>query len=335
MIETKRKRKKGVLMERDFRYLRDKYGDAGAREIFEKICVRLFQKKYENAYGVKASPGDDGIDILIGDLNKEINVYQCKYFIDGINTSQKNQIKESYNKVTGKYNVKEWYLCIPIIFTVENHKWWSEWKSLRKQDNIKIELYDGSRLLMLIKENDMFDEIFDEKERIILNEIHDYLLESNSRIFNEVLYDINNCPDAFYDECIFVKMLESANITEIDSYKNDFFNAEIVRQKIVSKGQKDEYRVYEQLLQKIFSVWRTQYNIYKQKNDGNELLNNTYLRVEDLDSTTLSSIDEISLLAKKGMLHQLADEKKLGWVENYLEVLEDYLKIGEKNDGDN
>ena len=35
------------------------------------------------------------------------------------------------------------------------------------------------------------------------------------------------------------------------------------------------------------------------------------------------------------MLHQLADEKKLGWVENYLEVLEDYLKIGEKNDGDN
>lgn len=26
-------------MERDFRYLRDKHGDAGAREVFEKICT--------------------------------------------------------------------------------------------------------------------------------------------------------------------------------------------------------------------------------------------------------------------------------------------------------
>lgn len=39
-------------MERDFRYLRDKYGDAGARDIFEKICIELFQKKFENAYAV-------------------------------------------------------------------------------------------------------------------------------------------------------------------------------------------------------------------------------------------------------------------------------------------
>ena len=71
-------------MERDFRYLRDKYGEAGARDIFEKICVELFQKKFENAYAVQASPGDDGIDVLVGDLDGDIIVYQCKYFIDGI-----------------------------------------------------------------------------------------------------------------------------------------------------------------------------------------------------------------------------------------------------------
>ncbi len=34
-------------MERDFRYLRDKYGDAGARDIFEKICTQLMQAHYK------------------------------------------------------------------------------------------------------------------------------------------------------------------------------------------------------------------------------------------------------------------------------------------------
>lgn len=33
-------------MQRDFRYLRDQYGDAGARDIFESICTQLLQARY-------------------------------------------------------------------------------------------------------------------------------------------------------------------------------------------------------------------------------------------------------------------------------------------------
>lgn len=33
-----------------------------------------------------------------------------------------------------------------------------------------------------------------------------------------------------------------------------------------------------------------------------------------------------SLLAKNGILHQLADEKKLGWIENYLIKLSEYME---------
>ena len=69
-----------MTMETDFRYLGDKYSEAGARDVFEKICVELFQKIYENAYAVKAQPGDDGIDILVGDLTGPITVLQCKFF---------------------------------------------------------------------------------------------------------------------------------------------------------------------------------------------------------------------------------------------------------------
>lgn len=314
-------------MERDFRYLRDKYGEEGARGVFEKICIQLFQKKFVDAYAVQALPGDDGIDVLVGDLNGEINVYQCKYFIDGIGAPQKSQIRDSYNTVTKKYKVKKWYLCVPILFSIDNHKWWSEWKTRKQQeDSIKIDFYDGSRLLMLLQEYNMYDRIFDEDIRLALSEIYNYLLSENLRIYNEIIYDINDFSDISYDECTFVKMLESANILETDEYKNDFFNAEIAKQKIISKGQKKELDVYRQLLNKLLSVWRTQYNLHKHPSDGNNLLNKTYLRVEDLDTTTLAGSDDINLLAKKGMLHQLADEKKLGWVENYLDVLGAYME---------
>ena len=225
-------------MERDFRYLRDKYGDAGARDIFEKICIELFQKKFENAYAVQASPGDDGIDVLVGDLDGDIIVYQCKYFIDGIGDTQKAQIRESYKTVTERYNVVEWYLCVPILYTVDNHKWWSEWKNKKQQkDNVKIDFYDGSRLLMLLKECDMYDEIFDEDVRNMLAEILEHLTSENLRIYNEIIYDLNDFSDISYDDCIFVKMLESANIFDTAEYKNDFFNAEIVKQKLLVRDK--------------------------------------------------------------------------------------------------
>ena len=77
---------------------------------------------------------------------------------------------------------------------------------------------------------------------------------------------------------------------------------------------------------KLYSLWNTQYRLYKDPIDGNELLAHTYMRVEDLDESTLKSIDEINLLAKKGMLHQLAEDKKIGWVEDFIEKLEKYLE---------
>lgn len=68
-------------MERDFSYLVAKHGDAGAREIFENICVALFQAIYDSkAKSVKPCQGDGGIDVLIGNLPEPEKVYQCKFF---------------------------------------------------------------------------------------------------------------------------------------------------------------------------------------------------------------------------------------------------------------
>ena len=123
-------------MERDFRYLRDKYGDDGARGIFEKICAQLLHAKYdENAHNIQVSQGDEGIDILVGDFNKPIENYQCKYFIDDIGDSQKQQIRESFKRAvtSTEYKMSKWILCVPKCLTAKEFKWWSTWSASEKK----------------------------------------------------------------------------------------------------------------------------------------------------------------------------------------------------------
>ena len=118
-------------MQRDFGYLRDKYGDAGAREVFEKICTHLLQAQYgEDAHNIRVSRGDAGIDILVGDFQSPIDNYQCKYFIDGIGNSQKTQIKDSFERAihAKDYSMRKWTLCVPCSLSSSEFKWWSEWK---------------------------------------------------------------------------------------------------------------------------------------------------------------------------------------------------------------
>lgn len=55
----------------------------------KKYVSNYFRKKLENAYAVQSSPGDGGIDALVGDLDGDI----IKYFIDGIGDAKKAQIK--------------------------------------------------------------------------------------------------------------------------------------------------------------------------------------------------------------------------------------------------
>ena len=61
-------------MQRDFRYLRDQHSDAGARDVFENICTQLLQARYgEEAHNIRVSRGDEGIDILVGVLQTNVN----------------------------------------------------------------------------------------------------------------------------------------------------------------------------------------------------------------------------------------------------------------------
>jgi len=319
-------------LERDFRYLRDKHGDAGAREVFEKICIQLLQTKFENAYPVAVHKGDGGIDVFVGDFSEDIDVYQCKYFIAGIGDSQRSQIRDSFKTaVTSKeYTLKEWYLCVPCILNVNEQKWWAGWKKrMEERYNKKIKLLDGSYLITELKILGIYDTLFDNETITLLNEILENL-QNKKRYYQEMIYELDDSSELDYDGCIFIKKLDIANITEKDMCKKEFFNAEIVRSSIESKGNPEELKMYSQLKSKIQSLWQTQYLTYNDENDGNVLLSKTYERIEDLDTTTLKAADDISMVAKKGILHQLSDKCKVGWTKNYSAKLEEALAEGEE-----
>lgn len=321
-------------MERDFRYLRDQHGDAGAREIFEKICTNLMHARFgADAHNVRVKKGDGGIDILVGDFLKPIDNYQCKYFIDGIEDSQKAQIRQSFERAisSNDYRMKKWVLCVPCCLDTKEFKWWSEWKGEKqKLNDIEIELYDGQYLIAELKKYQIYDQAFDDDVRKKLNEILEQLDREKKRLTEEIIVMLSDIePDDFKD-MIFVKKLENAKINMIDGCKRDFYNAEIAEYTIKSKGNKDSIRAFENLKQKVYGFWETQYRRYADEEDGNELLTRTYERIEDADTMALdaSTLPEVSLAAKKGILHQWAEECSIGWLRDYKEKLKRFLEGG-------
>ena len=326
-------------MERDFRYLRDAHGDAGAREVFEKICTELMYARYgSGAHNIRVSKGDDGIDILVGDFTSPIELFQCKFFLDGISDSQKAQIRQSFKTAVESedYRMRRWILCVPCCLSAKEFKWWSEWKSEKQKiHDVEIDLYDGQYLIAELKKYNIYNHTFDNETQQKLDEILAHLNEEKNRLYEEIIVMLGEIePDDFKD-MIFVRKLENAKINMIDGCKRDYYNAEFAEYAIKSKGNKESIRMLENLKQKVYGFWETQYRRYAHDADGNDLITRFYERIENADTQALSvsMLPEVSLGAKKGMLHQWAEDCSIGWLKDYKEKLKLYLERGDDPDG--
>jgi hypothetical protein len=93
-----------------------KYGVAGARQKFEDLASQLVKGEQPNADKVRMVKGDEGIDVHVGDLTDPggIDIYQCKFFPQGIEESQKSQIRRSFQACPDSQNfkVKKWTVCL-------------------------------------------------------------------------------------------------------------------------------------------------------------------------------------------------------------------------------
>lgn len=108
------------------------YGVAGAREQFEQLCLQLIKTVVPSAKGVRADPGDGGVDIFVGNWDdpEGIHVFQVKYFPNGVKESQKHQIRSSFQHCVNNphFITKQWTLCLPVELSEEETAWFSRWK---------------------------------------------------------------------------------------------------------------------------------------------------------------------------------------------------------------
>lgn len=152
-----------IYMDRSFKYFVDKYTIEGARAKFEELMtVMLKRANNGNAFNVRTSHGDNGVDVYIGDLNNFPDIYQCKFFLNGIDASQRQQIKESIDTALETHLINIWVLCIPCQLNHKEHEWWCKFKKQYECKGIKkIKLYDEIQLISMIKEYGLYDEFFD------------------------------------------------------------------------------------------------------------------------------------------------------------------------------
>ncbi|MDF2857891.1 MAG: hypothetical protein K0Q87_3742, partial [Neobacillus sp.] len=117
----------------EWEYLAKQYKIEGARSRFEEVCTAVLIRKFpeRNVKSPQSSSGDGGIDIFIGDLGTaKADIFQCKFFLNRLGPSQKQQIGSSFRKVilADNFRASNWTLCLPIQLTKEEHIWWAQWK---------------------------------------------------------------------------------------------------------------------------------------------------------------------------------------------------------------
>jgi hypothetical protein len=126
-------------------------GTAGARERFEVFCAELLDLANPSleVHQIAANPGDGGIDVCVSHPDG-IDIYQCKYFRDGLKDTQWKQIRESFNAAVHKNtNIHSWHLCLPKQLVKPEMEKWNAFKNEHIKYGFTIEIIDGNQLISL------------------------------------------------------------------------------------------------------------------------------------------------------------------------------------------
>lgn len=279
------------------------------------MVVQLVAIDFPQVQNLRPLPGDWGIDGMVGELDDVVSVWQAKYFIDRFDKSQKAQITRSLTRLLKKaddegYRVTAWTLCVPVDLEPAAMKWWSALARRMKRDHgLLCELWSATQL----------------KRRLLRHSS-----EGVRRYFFPTVDDkpepreISELPDAnSYEDSLFVAQLQAANVSQIDSAKVEFYNAEILVRDVSAKKDDAEISQLTTVRATVHSLWAHRYDDSCACHDGDllpGLHGNTMAAIEnDYNSGPPKRLRSRSV-HHFGIAHQLCDAGKLGWVRNYQEI---------------
>jgi len=173
------------------------YGVAGAREKFEDLASHLVKGEQPAADKVRVMQGDGGIDVHVGELTSPdgIEVYQCKFFQHGLDEAQKDQIRKSFQgcRDSDEFRTKKWTLCLPLDLSIEERKWFEQWRAKQMTSGIVIEDPWGATklegLLYQAKNQGLRESFFQEEHLAQIRELHAMLSQLISDIAERLRQD--------------------------------------------------------------------------------------------------------------------------------------------------
>lgn len=115
---------------------------------FEILILHLLKARYPGVdiKHVDGAAGDEGLDVISGDLDDRPTIWQCKSFSDGVKESQKAQIRESLNRALSHFTPIRWVLCLSVDMDAPAHRWFQKLAKSRA-GSTQVDLWQGSDIV--------------------------------------------------------------------------------------------------------------------------------------------------------------------------------------------
>jgi len=130
---------------------------------FQRLCFQLLKERHQDA-GIRyvaGAAGDEGLDIVLGDLANGPTVWQCKSFAQAVGKSQKQQIRESLRRAVKKVKPRQWILCLSVDMDPKALRWFQKLQKSYLPLGVQVGLFAGSDIVSeLIHRGSLRDHFF-------------------------------------------------------------------------------------------------------------------------------------------------------------------------------
>jgi hypothetical protein len=131
------------------------------------------------------------------------------------------------------------------------------------------------------------------------------------------------------DHLLFIRQLREAGLTELDSAKEQFFNAELVVRDLADKGLSTREAGFRGLQADYRSTWEDRFNHHCASSHHADLLPELHPDVmERIDQSHDSAPDHPFPLTKthrKGAMHQVVERGDAGWIRRFRDIARKHL----------
>ena len=293
-------------------------GKEGARTAFERLIGQVVGLRYAGIKIVEANGGDWGLDVIVGEIDDVLSVWQAKFFIDGVGESQKTQIRDSFKQVTAKarekgFKLDVWTLCIPVNLDADALTWWTGWKKREeKAHDVRIELEARTALETLLLAPDAAH-------------IRTAYFPGSppAPVATPPVHDVPE--DVSYDDMLFVKQLLAAELGELESAKQQFFNAEALSREVADKKVGEHIDALRAERADLRSIWEDRYNkacVASAQDLLPELHPDVMAAIEHRHDSGRPEVLPMHLIHRKGAMHRVVEDGSAGWVRGFRRIAE-------------